>query len=356
MIPLKIVSHIPIELLEELYKNELFTKQARRYLTNLEGYRTNFYPNTNRISKHLRVCTKTIRNWIHDWNDYGPEGLIIKKQEGRPSTLSNQEIANLISFIELNPRNSGFDFITWTLKTMKYLISKEIKKDLSFSAISRLLKQYDIVKIKPRPMPSKGDLKKKEQFKQDLGDILIDFHPDDVLLYQDESSFYQSGTIHAKWAKKGSNPILKIYGTYSRLNVFGIINPITGQSHFQYIKRLNAESFITYLKAIRREYPDANRIFLIIDNGPGHRAKKVDIYLKKEYVIKLIKLPPYSPDLNPIETVWHEVKKDVVYITFYPLMVDFRTALTESLRNFQGSKAISLFNVQKYMNGAKCSY
>lgn len=174
-------------------------------------------------------------------------------------------------------------------------------------------------------------------------------------MYQDESSFYQSGTIHAKWARKGSKPILKIYGTYSRLNVFGVINPITGQSHFQYIKRLNADCFISYLKAIRREYPNANRIFLIIDNAPGHRAKKVDNFLKEESSIKIVKLPPYSPDLNPIETVWREVKKDVVYNTFYSLMNDFKTALTKSLRNFQGSRVISLCNIQKYVDGAECS-
>jgi len=173
-------------------------------------------------------------------------------------------------------------------------------------------------------------------------------------LYQDESSFYQSGTVHTKWSKKGSKPILKIYGTHSRLNVFGVINPITGQSHFQYIKRLNAECFISYLKAIRREYSESNRIFLIIDNAPGHRAKKVDTYLKQESTIRLVKLPPYSPDLNPIETVWREVKKDVVYNTFYPLMIDFRAALTERLRKFQGKKIISLCNVQKYMGGVKC--
>jgi len=161
MLPLKIFSHIPIEELEELYKKEPFTKQARRYLSILEGYRTNLYPNTKRISKLLRVSTKTVRNWIHNWNDYGPEGLIIKKQGGRPSTLSDEEIFEFISIIELNPRDSGFNFSTWTLKTMKDLILKEFEQDLSLSAISRLLKHNDIVKIKPCPMPAKGDQKKK---------------------------------------------------------------------------------------------------------------------------------------------------------------------------------------------------
>lgn len=171
MLPLKLIPHIPIEKLEKIYKNEPFSKQSRRFLAILEGYRTNFYPNIKRISKLLRVSLKTVRNWIHDWNEYGPEGLIIKKQEGRPSTLSDEEITKFISIIELNPRDFGYNFSTWTLKTMKDLILEEFKKDLSLSAISRMLKQNDIVKIKPRPMPAKGDPKKKNN----LNRILVIF-------------------------------------------------------------------------------------------------------------------------------------------------------------------------------------
>jgi len=81
---------------------------------------------------------------------------------------------------------------------------------------------------------------------------------------------------------------------------------------------------------------------------------KVERYLDQEPSMKLVKLPPYSPDLNPIETVWREVKKDVVYNTFYPLMNQFKTALTESLQTFNGDRVIQLCNIQKYMNEVKC--
>jgi len=130
--------------------------------------------------------------------------------------------------------------------------------------------------------------------------------------------------------------------------VFGFINPLSGQSHFQYIKGLNADCFIQFLIAILKEYPDVRKIYIIIDNAPAHRAKKVDYIVAHVKRLEWIKLPPYSPDLNPIETVWREVTKEAVYNTFYPLFADFKDSLTHHLRNFDGAKIKSVCNLEKY--------
>lgn len=88
---------------------------------------------------------------------------------------------------------------------------------------------------------------------------------------------------------------------------------------------------------------------MVVDNAPGHRAKKVDKFLKAyNDRLELLKLPPYSPDLNHIETIWREVKKDVVYNTFYPLFQDFKDSLTHSLKHFDRERVKTMCNFQKY--------
>lgn len=161
MLPPKLIPHIAIEELEDLYRNEKLAKQARRYLAILEGYRTNYYPNLIKIGVLLRISPKTVGNWVRSWNQFGPDGLRIKKQFGRPTTLSDENITEFISLIEIHPRDLGFNFSTWTLKTMKGLVQEKFNKTLSLSTISRILKQNDIVRIVPRPMPAKGDPQKK---------------------------------------------------------------------------------------------------------------------------------------------------------------------------------------------------
>jgi transposase len=151
------------------------------------------------------------------------------------------------------------------------------------------------------------------------------------------------------WAKKGTKPTLLINGSYAKLNVFGFINPLTGQSHFQYIKNLDSDCFIQFLKAILKEYARSRKIYLIIDNAPAHKSKKVSKFLLSfTNKLELVCLPPYSPDLNPIEILWREVKKDVVYNTFYRYFDDFQCSLTQSLKFFAPNRIISICGIDKY--------
>ena len=95
--------------------------------------------------------------------------------------------------------------------------------------------------------------------------------------------------------------------------------------------------FLTFLNAILKECPDAPKIHVIVDNALAHRANNVDDFVSKEERLELVKLPPYSPDLNPIEVVWREVKKEAVYNTFYPLFAELKESLTHQLRNLRFS-------------------
>lgn len=145
------------------------------------------------------------------------------------------------------------------------------------------------------------------------------------------------------WAQKGTKPILPIYGTQAKLNVFGVINPFEGKGHFQYIKTLDSACFIQFLKAILKEYPGSRKIYVVTDNAPAHKSKRVSEFLRSvNSRLDLVYLPPYSPDLNPIEILWREVKKDVVYNTFYRFFDDFKSSLTKSLKNFCSDRILSI--------------
>ena len=170
----------------------------------------------------------------------------------------------------------------------------------------------------------------------------------EVVLFQDESSFYQSGIPSRCWTQKGTTPTLPIHGSYTRLNVFGAVNPFTGESFFQYISRLNADCFLSFLRGILNVYPDASKIYVVIDNAPGHRANKVREFVARQPRLVLIRLPPYSPDLNPIETVWREVKRDVVYNTFYATRGDFEEALTRGLQGFAPERVKRICSLKRF--------
>ncbi|MBD3253541.1 MAG: helix-turn-helix domain-containing protein [Candidatus Lokiarchaeota archaeon] len=160
MLPVKVVPHLEKEELEELAREESSLKQARRYLALLQAYRTNYYPDCEAIADLFLVSTQTVYNWIKAWNREGLEGIRIDKPSGRPKKLNKAEREQLIETILHSPRESGYRFSTWTLKAISNHVSREFDKEMSESGIYKMLRRNDIVQVKPRPMPAKGDPKK----------------------------------------------------------------------------------------------------------------------------------------------------------------------------------------------------
>lgn len=86
----------------------------------------------------------------------------------------------------------------------------------------------------------------------------------------------------------------------------GAVEPATGESHFWEMPALNAECVSVYLAKLAEAYPDTLNV-IAWDNAPGHVARAVVV---PENVV-LLPLPPYSPELNPVERLWLHVRQQV---------------------------------------------
>jgi len=91
-------------------------------------------------------------------------------------------------------------------------------------------------------------------------------------------------------------------------------------------QRLNAESTICFFKKIEEAYPVERMIHVFCDNAPYYRNKAVGQYLATSKIV-LHFLPPYSPNLNPIERLWKWMKERVIYNVYYQDFEDFKGAV-----------------------------
>lgn len=101
---------------------------------------------------------------------------------------------------------------------------------------------------------------------------------------------------------------------------------------FMETKSANAESTINLLQTIEQKYFVATEIVLILDNARYHYSKEVKAYLV-DSKIRLVFLPSYSPNLNPIERLWKYFKKVVLYNTYYESLKQFRRASISFFKN-----------------------
>jgi transposase len=130
------------------------------------------------------------------------------------------------------------------------------------------------------------------------------------LYFADEAGVRSDFHSGKTWALKGKTPIVKTTGARFGLNVVSGITP-TGKMRFMVVEgSVNADKFIEFLN--RLIYNSKKKVFLIVDGHPTHRSKKVkNFLLKHEKKIKLFFLPPYSPELNPDELVWNNLKSKI---------------------------------------------
>lgn len=89
---------------------------------------------------------------------------------------------------------------------------------------------------------------------------------------------------------------------------------------------LNAESTKRFFQRIEEAYPGKRKIHVFCDNAPYYRNKAVKDYLEKSRIV-LHFLPPYSPNLNPIERLWKWMKERVIYNTYYECFEEFKSAI-----------------------------
>ena len=117
-----------------------------------------------------------------------------------------------------------------------------------------------------------------------------------------------------------------------------LLSAITSRGHMRFMIKekggVNAAAFIEFLK---RMIVGAKRpIFLIVDRGPAHIAKKTKAFVESlKGKLRLFYLPPYSPDRNPDELVWKHLKADTVGRMAITNRADFKAKVRTSMRQLQ---------------------
>jgi transposase len=137
------------------------------------------------------------------------------------------------------------------------------------------------------------------------------------------------------WGKKGETPIVQATGARHAIS---LISAVTSRGHMRFMIKekggVNATVFIEFLK---RLVAGAKRtIFLIVDRGPAHRAKKTKAFVATlGGKLRLYFLPPYSPDRNPDELVWKHLETDTVGRRTITGNDDFNRKVRSSMRQLQ---------------------
>jgi transposase len=290
------------------------------------------------VARTLRIASRTVYSWLAQYRRGGWGALKAKPLAGRPPKLDDRQLKWIYKAVaQKNPLQFRFQFALWTREMVAVLIKEKYGIRLAANSVGRLLAQLGITPQKPLHRALEQDEALVQKW------IKTEYPKIRKLAKAQGADIYFGDAAHIRsdhhagrtWGKKGETPIVRATGARYGMS---LISAITSKGHMRFMIKesggVNADVFIEFLK--RLLVGAKRRIFLIVDRGPAHRAKKTKAFVAAlGGRLQLFYLPPYSPDRNPDELVWKHLKADTVGRMVVTDKADFKSKVVSSMRSLQ---------------------
>ena len=146
---------------------------------------------------------------------------------------------------------------------------------------------------------------------------------------------------------KGVKPVGKMQWVFEYFWLYGLVEPVTGESFFYEFCHLDTICFEKFLELFSQAYPNDLHI-IQLDNGPSHQA--LDLIVPENII--LLFQPSHCPQVNPIERLWKAIKDELKWVLFEDLD-DLRNFLQNVLQNLS-QKAVASITGWKFIVDGLC--
>lgn len=267
------------------------------------------------IAKVLLITDQAIRNHIDEYKTLKkltPEG------GGSEEKLSGEQSEKL----ETHLQNHVYLYV----KDIMAYVQVTFKVVYTVPGMRNWLQRHGFSYKKPALVPGKANKEQQEEWLAKYEKLRQELPENETICFTDGVHPTHNVQPAYGWIKKGVRKELPANTGRSRLNLSGVIDVISHDILIQEDFTLDAASTIRFFQKIEKAYPSKQRIHVFCDNAPYYRNKAVKQYLEGSKIV-LHFLPPYSPNLNPIERLWKWMKERVIYNTYYEHFEDFKGAI-----------------------------
>jgi transposase len=262
------------------------------------------------IAKALDVTEGAVSQWVAKARSHGPAALLARHHPGPAAKLESDQMRLIPDFLGHGAEAYGFRGEVWTCARVAKVIEEEFGVSYHKGHVSRLLKELDWTPQMPIARAIQRNEQEIERWRVEVWPRLkAEAHRQRrTLVFVDESGFYLLPGKVRTYAPEGHTPVLHEWQTRDHLSVMGGVTP-TGKLYVLVRQEsLNGLHTIEFLKHLIRHI--GRRLLVIWDGSPIHRRAAVKEFLASAAGrgVRVERLPPYAPELNPVEGSWQHLK------------------------------------------------
>jgi transposase len=255
------------------------------------------------IAQLLQVGRNQVTKVLQRYQAGGLEAVL--RPDGytgsRPKLTLEQQRALTVE-LTTHLYSTAFQVIAW--------METQWQVTYDLSTVQKLLKRLGFTYKKNRLIPSKADPELQRLFVRWFQGLCERLGPDDRVYFGDAVHFKHNAEAGYAWSLKGEPHLIPSNTGRQRYNVFGAYCVQTQEHIFLLTpENIDQDRLITFLAQLRAQHPGEGQIYLLVDNAPYNHARRVEAAAQL-HRIHLDYLPPYSPNLNPIERLWKFVRQE----------------------------------------------
>ena len=300
----------------------------------------------------LKLSVQTIYNYISAFVLNRLDSLVYQRPPGRPRKLTKTQRQVLAKLIERGPEKAGYDCGCWDTILIQDLIYTRFGVEYNPHYVAELLKNMGFSYQKGRFVSDHLDnvAEAQQLWLSQIWPEIVNLAKKKgaMILFGDEASFAQWGSLSYTWARKGQQPTVKTSGLRKGYKIFGLIDYLSGAFFYKaHTGKFNSESYQAFLAEVLAQ---TNQHLILIQDGARYHTSKAmtQFFAQHQERLTVYQLPAYSPEFNPIEYLWRNIKKQATHLRYFPTFADLMNKVDQKLRYFANTPNSILRLMGKY--------
>ena len=317
---------VPLPKLEEMHRREPPGKSRDRLQAAVLRKRGK---TVEKIAGIVGRHSSTVHRWLHRMEREGPDGRHDRKSPGRPRLLTPEQEGAVEEDLDKPPPESGFDRGSWNSRLLARRMGDRFGVACSRRTALRVAGRLGFSTCKPRPIPyNSATPEEQEEFIRDKRGAIARWREEGrAVLAVDATTLRDSPTSRRGLRRRGGKGVVRTNHSKKAIHLIGALGD--GTLDLQFHENLNGESYVALAEYARRRH---GKVGIIADNAGALTGKDMREYVAgTNGAVEIIHIPPRTPQLNPIEMEWWEIKAAIADI--FGGLDKMRDAIIRVLRN-----------------------